>query len=167
MSKLNLPESRPSGGAGSIAWNWLHYAQLSVDQLYDLLRLRQIIFIVEQNCPYPDADGLDPQAWHLLGYEKGVLIAYLRVVEPGRKFAEPSIGRVVTHSSVRGRGAGRELMVEGLRRTEHLYPGQGIRISAQAHLEKFYGEFGFRTVRGPYEEDGIPHLEMLRLASMR
>ena len=145
-----------------ITWHWLKYSQLSIDQLYDILSLRQAIFIVEQNCPYLDADGLDRRAWHLLGYRDGELVAYLRVVEPARKFTEPCIGRVVTRQKVRRTGVGKELMREGIRRVEELFPGQGIRISAQAHLEKFYGEFGFRAVRGPYDEDGIPHFEMLR-----
>ena len=144
-----------------ITWHWLHYSKLGIDRLYDLLALRQEVFIVEQNCPYLDADGLDRFSWHLLGYHGKKLIACLRVTEPGRKFAEPCIGRVVTSPSVRGMGIGRELMKEGVKRTEAHYAGQGIRISAQAYLEKFYGEFGFRTVRGPYDEDGIPHLEML------
>jgi len=146
---------------GKIIWHWLHYSELGIDQLYDLMALRQEVFIVEQNCPYLDADGLDRFSWHLLGYSGEKLIACLRVTEPGRKFGEPCIGRVVTSPSVRRTGVGRKLMKEGVKRTAELYPEPGIRISAQAHLEKFYGEFGFRTVRGPYDEDGIPHLEML------
>jgi ElaA protein len=149
-----------------IRWIWLPYAELAIPQLYDLLALRQAVFIVEQNCPYQDADGLDQYAWHLLGYQGEKLIAYLRVTEPGRKFPEPCIGRVITSPAVRRTGVGRELMKEGIKRCMELYPGQGIRISAQSYLEKFYGEFGFRTVRGPYDEDGIPHLEMLLVPSI-
>ncbi len=144
-------------------WQWLRFHQLSLDDLYDLLVLRGRVFVVEQNCPYLDPDGLDRQAWHLLGRDEGGrLQAVLRVVDPGCKYAEPSIGRVVTSLEARGRGAGRALMVEGLRRCAEAWPGQGIRISAQAHLQRFYASLGFDVVGLPYLEDDIPHLEMLR-----
>lgn len=146
----------------TLAWKFLPFRSLTPDQLYDLLKLRQEVFVVEQECAYLDADGADPHAHHLLGYDaEGELTAYLRLVKPGIKYAEPSIGRVITRLSARRRNLGRELMREGIRRAHQLYPGQGIRISAQARLERFYRELGFTTVGGPYDEDGIPHLEML------
>ena len=147
-----------------LAWHWSRFAELGVDALYDALALRCRVFILEQG-PYQDPDGLDRDSWHLLGRDgAGVLQAYLRVVDPGLKFEEPSIGRVITAPEVRGTGAGRALVAEGVRRTQAAWPGRGIRISAQAHLERFYGEFGFRAVGEPYAEDNIPHLEMLRSA---
>ncbi|GAB4043254.1 MAG: GNAT family N-acetyltransferase [Rubrivivax sp.] len=143
-------------------WTWARFEGLSLDDLYDALVLRCRVFILEQG-PYQDPDGLDRRAWHLLGRDDaGTLQAYLRVVDPGMKFAEPSIGRVITAPEVRGSGLGRTLVAEGVARCEAAWPGRGIRISAQAHLQRFYGSFGFRTVGEPYAEDNIPHVEMLR-----
>lgn len=144
-------------------WQWSRFAQLTGDDVYDLLTLRSRVFIVEQNCVYLDPDGLDRQAWHLLARDDtGALQACLRVVDPGAKYAEPSIGRVITAPEVRGGGSGRRLMAEGLRRCAEVWPGQGIRINAQAHLQDFYGSLGFVSVGEPYSEDDIPHLEMFR-----
>jgi len=143
-------------------WQWLRFRQLGLDDLYDALALRCQVFIVEQG-PYQDPDGLDRHAWHLLGRDDtGRLQACLRVVDPGGKFAEPSIGRVAVEGAQRGQGLGRALVVEGIARCLSAWPGQGIRISAQAHLEGFYGGWGFRRVGEEYLEDNIPHLEMLR-----
>ncbi|MBL8312404.1 MAG: GNAT family N-acetyltransferase [Rubrivivax sp.] len=142
-------------------WTWSRFADLGVDNLYDALALRCRVFVLEQG-PYQDPDGIDRQAWHLLGRDNaGELQAYLRVVDPGVKYAEPSIGRVITAAAVRGTGLGRRLVAEGVARCTAAWPGQGIRISAQAHLERFYGGFGFVRVGDPYPEDDIPHLEML------
>lgn len=145
-----------------IRWQWSRFEGLSLQALYELLALRQKVFVLEQG-PYLDADGLDQQSWHLLGRDKrGELLLYLRVVDPGLKFDEPSIGRVVIDKSLRGTGLGRVLMAEALRRCDEAWPGRGNRISAQAHLGKFYGEFGYQPVGEPYLEDTIPHLEMWR-----
>ena len=142
-------------------WTWSRFADLGVDNLYDALALRCRVFVLEQG-PYLDPDGIDRLAWHLLGRDDaGELQAYLRVVDPGVKYAEPSIGRVITAAAVRGTGLGRRLVAEGVARCVAAWPGQGIRISAQAHLERFYGGFGFVRVGDPYPEDNIPHLEML------
>jgi ElaA protein len=149
----------------AIAWHWSRFDELGLHALYELLALRQRVFILEQG-PYLDADGLDQQAWHLLGRDgEGKLVAYLRVVDPGFKYDEPSIGRVVTDASVRGSGVGRLLVAEGVAGCDRLWPGLPIRISAQAHLQRFYGETGFETVGEPYLEDEIPHVQMLRRAS--
>ena len=130
------------------------------------MRLRESVFVVEQTCAYQDADGRDPQAWHLLGWsdeEDGRrLVAYARIFEPGVRYTEGSIGRVVTAPEVRGTGVGKVLMVEALRRLDGLAPGQTVKIAAQRRLEKFYLELGFRTVSAAYEEDGIIHVDMLR-----
>ena len=148
-------------------WTWSRFDELGVDNLYDALALRCRIFVVEQDCPFVDPDGIDRRSWHLLGRggqgtQGGALMTYLRVVDPGVKYAEPSIGRVISAPEVRRSGAGRRLMAEGLARCLATWPGQGIRIGAQARLEAFYTSFGFATVGEPYVEDGIPHLEMWR-----
>ena len=147
-----------------VQWQWLRFADLGVNNLYDALALRCRVFILEQ-VAYLDPDGLDQRSWHLLGRaDDGALHAYLRVVDPGLKYTEPSIGRVITAPEVRGTGLGRTLMCEGITRCEAAWPGQGIRISAQAHLVPFYGSLGFVAVGDVYDEDGIPHQEMCKPA---
>jgi ElaA protein len=142
-------------------WTWSRFDELGVHSLYDALALRCRVFILEQG-PYLDPDGYDQQAWHLLGRDDaGALVAYLRVVDPGLKFDEPSIGRVITAPQVRRSGIGRDLMREGLRRCIEAWPGRDIRIGAQARLQRFYRDFGFETVSDEFLEDGIPHVEML------
>lgn len=147
-----------------LAWTWKRFEALSLDELYDVLALRCRVFILEQGA-YLDPDGLDRLCWHLLGHDgSGVLQAYLRVLDPGAKFSEPSMGRVITSPEVRGTGAGRLLVAEGVRRIDEAWPGQANRISAQAHLADFYGGFGYAVQGETYLEDGIPHVEMLRAA---
>jgi ElaA protein len=142
------------GTAPNASWQWSRFSELSAEDLYAVVRLREEVFIVEQQCAYPDADGRDPLAWHLLGWsdrENGkTLVAYARIFEPGLRYTEGSIGRVVTAPEVRGTGLGKALMAEALRRLEGLAPGQTIKIAAQRRLEKFYLELGFRTVSAPY-----------------
>lgn len=148
-----------------LQWRWSRFGELGVDDLYDALALRCRVFVLEQG-PYLDPDGLDRQAWHLLGRDAaGHLQAYLRVVDPGAKYAEPSIGRVVTAPEVRGSGLGRALTREGLARCAQAWPGRAVRISAQSRLQRFYGEFGFQPVGDEYLEDDIPHIQMLRRAT--
>jgi ElaA protein len=143
-------------------WVFRPFAALGVDALYALMRLRQEVFTVEQRCAYLDADGLDPQCWHLLGWaSRGRLQACLRVVPPGLKFAEASIGRVAVAAGMRSHGLGHELVAKGVVRCTQLHPGQGIRIASQAHLQRFYERFGFRAEGATYLEDGIAHLDML------
>lgn len=145
-----------------LAWQWLRYAELGLDDLYDALALRCRVFILEQGA-YLDPDGLDRQAAHLLGRDAaGVLQACLRVVDPGLKYPEPSIGRVVIAPELRGSGFGRTLMEQGVAHCEAAWPGRGIRISAQVQLRAFYGSLGFAPVGEPYLEDDIPHLQMFR-----
>jgi ElaA protein len=149
-----------------IEWQWKRFAELSPAETYALLAARAAVFVVEQNCAFQDLDGLDQAAWHLLawaGSDSGrTLAGYLRLIEPGAKYAEPSIGRVLTAAAFRGTGLGRALMREGLARSAELYPGGAVRIGAQQRLERFYEELGFRTVSAPYNEDNIMHVEMLR-----
>ncbi len=142
-------------------WVWQRFNELGVDNLHDALQLRGRVFVLEQG-PYLDVDGHDRSAWHLLGRDQAThLLAYLRVVDPGVKYDEPSIGRVVTAPEVRGTGLGRALMREGLAGCAERWPGRAVRISAQARLKRFYTGLGFAAVGDEYPEDGIPHLEML------
>ena len=150
----------------AVHWTCKRFDDLGVHALHDALALRCRVFILEQG-PYQDPDAADRQAWHLLGYDAaGQLQACLRVVDPGAKFAEPSIGRVVTAPEARGQGLGRVLMAESLARCAQMWPGRAVRISAQAHLQGFYGGLGFVPAGAPYLEDGIPHIEMLRPAGV-
>jgi ElaA protein len=142
-------------------WTWTRMDSLGVHGLYEVLALRCRVFILEQG-PYLDPDGADVHSWHLQGRDDaGVLQAYLRGVDPGIKYAEPSIGRVITAPEVRGSGLGRVLMREGLARCAATWPGQALRISAQARLRRFYADLGFEAVSDEYIEDTIPHLQML------
>jgi ElaA protein len=148
----------------SLHWTWTRYEGLRLDDLYDALALRCQVFIVEQE-PYLDVDGLDRQSWHLLGRDgRGALLAYCRVVDPGLKYDEPSLGRVVTPATQRGTGVGVALVAEALRRCDQAWLGQANRISAQAHLQRFYGVHGYVGLGDEYLEDNIPHREMLRPA---
>ncbi len=146
-----------------IGWSWLPFDRLSTRELYEVLALRQRVFVVEQKCAYLDADGLDAKCWHGLGTtEAGQLAATARIVPPGLLYTEPAIGRVVTAPEHRKQGLGRTLMHEAIDQTKRLYPGQGIRLGAQRYLEAFYRSLGFSPVGEPYDEDAISHVEMLR-----
>lgn len=145
-----------------LAWTWQRFDELGVDGLYDMLALRARVFVLEQG-PFLDPDGADRSAWHLLGRKAGgELAAYLRVLDPGVKYDEVSIGRVVVDAAGRGRGIGHALMREGLARCAAVWPGRAVRISAQARLQRFYREHGFETVSDEYPEDGVPHVQMRR-----
>jgi ElaA protein len=148
----------------SLDWRFAAFDELSAREVHDIFQVRVEVFVIEQDCPFQDVDGADPASWHLIGRSGagGPVLAYCRLVPAGVKFAEPSIGRVLTTEKVRGTGAGRELMREALKRAATLWPGQAIRIGAQRHLERFYEELGFEKCSEPYIEDGIPHIEMLR-----
>lgn len=147
-------------------WQWSSFDNLSTADLYAVLEKRQQVFILEQQCLYPDIDAIDRRAYHLLGWQERngarELVAYLRCIEPGVKYREASLGRVLSAPSVRGAGIGKQLLEEGIRRIERQFPGHRIRISAQQYLERFYVGLGFRTMSEPYSEDGIAHVEMLR-----
>lgn len=145
-----------------IAWRFARFEELGAREVHDILQARSAVFVVEQNCVFLDADGADPDCWHLFATEDGVLLAYCRLVPPGIKFPEPSIGRVITPPPGRGRGLGRELMARAVARADELWPGRPLRIGAQMYLEKFYGTYGFARSSEPYDEDGIMHIEMIR-----
>jgi ElaA protein len=168
--KTSIPNAPvgESSTPGRIAWQWCAFNELSLSDLYTVLHLRQVVFVLEQACLYLDVDGYDERAWHLLGWteqEEGgkTLAAYARIFAPGIKYEEASIGRVVTHPALRRRGMGEALMAEALRRVEMLCgPGAAVRIGAQLYLERFYEKSGFRRVSEPYDDDGVIHIEMLR-----
>lgn len=153
-------------GRAPLAWRCARFEDLDAAEMHDILQARAAVFVVEQKCVFLDVDGADPQCWHLAGRagEGGALLAYCRLAPPGVKYAEPSIGRVLTTGAARGIGAGRVLMLEALARAGALWPGHAIRIGAQQHLGGFYGGFGFAQSSEPYDEDGIMHIEMLRAA---
>ncbi|SHK99024.1 ElaA protein [Chitinophaga jiangningensis] len=144
-------------------WEIKSFDQLTTAELYAAIRLRVEVFVIEQQCPYQDLDNADQQALHLMGYDgENRLAAYTRLFNKGIKYAEASIGRVVTASFARGTGAGRALMEESIRQIYQQFGQQPIRISAQQYLEKFYTSLGFKTVSEMYLEDNIPHVEMLK-----
>ena len=136
--------------------------ELSARELHAILAQRERVFIIEQNCPYQDADDYDLVCWHLACYCDGSLAACLRIVDAGHKYAEASIGRVLTVKEYRGLGLGRQLMQEAISGFEAMYAYQDIRISAESYLLDFYQSFGFKPVGAEYLEDDIPHTEMLR-----
>jgi ElaA protein len=148
-------------------WRWSSFEALGVADLHDAVALREAVFVVEQDCPYQDVDGRDPQALHLLGRVDGELAAYLRVFAPGVVYAEACLGRVVTSSAHRGQGLGKALMAEALAGMEQRFGAVPVRISAQTYLRAFYEGFGFVVVGPGYLEDGIPHLPMVRAAELR
>ena len=157
-------QARP--GAPVVTWRCVPFDSLSPRELQAIHRARQRVFTVEQSCAFLDADELDEVAHHLIACASRELepLAYARLLPPGAKYAEPSIGRVLTGSGARGLGLGRELMTRALALVAAIWPHNGIRISAQARLEAFYASFGFVAVGSPYLEDGIDHTEMLRAA---
>ena len=150
-----------------LSWQFARFDDLAMRDWYAVSTARIDVFIMEQNCPFQDNDGADFFSWHLLGWHevsgRRELAAYCRLVDPGVKFAEPSIGRVITTRPFRRHGYGKQLMREALTRHDDLYPELANRIGAQQRLEKFYGELGFTTSSDMYIEDGIPHVEMVRV----
>ncbi|MGF1726306.1 GNAT family N-acetyltransferase [Photobacterium nomapromontoriensis] len=149
-------------------WQCLSFEQLTTHQLYDLLKLRSDVFVVEQQCAYPDLDNHDRTAdtYHLLGYRNHELVAYLRLLPPETTYPQISIGRVTTASQARGAGLGHCLLEQGLLTAERLWPGQTIEIGAQSHLQHYYQRYGFEAFSEEYLEDGIPHIDM-RLTKSR
>jgi ElaA protein len=141
-----------------IAMEWQPFAALTAEALYELLRFRQNIFVVEQRSPYPDLDGLDQEAWHLLLRAEGALVGYLRLIpQPLR------IGRVAITPDLRRHGLGRKLMEEALLFCRRHFPAQPIVLGAQLHLVSFYESFGFTVMSEPYDDFGVLHVEMMLL----
>lgn len=148
--------------APPMEWRVHRFDELDAATLYALLAARVDVFVVEQSCPYPELDGRDADALHLSAWQDGRLAGYARLVPPGGRFAEPSIGRVLTTAAFRGVGFGRPLMQRAIEAVESTWPGQPIRLSAQAHLQGYYASLGFAADSAIYDEDGIPHVDMLR-----
>jgi ElaA protein len=144
----------------AIGWKFCAFNALGLQELHDLLQLRTEVFVVEQNCVFQDIDGTDAQAFHLLGLQDKQLVAYARCFPAGVKFAEASIGRVITRASVRGTGVGHRLIDKAIESVGALWGPQAICIGAQARLAKYYSGHGFVDLDRPYVEDGIDHLEM-------
>ena len=147
----------------TITWTCKNFEQLSLNELYQLLYLRQEVFIVEQNCPYFDLDFMDQAAYHLCGYDsEGDLVAYTRLLPKGTSYpGYNSIGRVITSAKIRGKGLGRGLMELSIDYTRKLIGDSPIKIGAQDHLRKYYGSLGFEPVGETYYEDGILHISMI------
>lgn len=145
-----------------IKWSVYPFHTLSSRQVYDILKLRQEVFIIEQDCIYDDIDGYDPEAQHLCGYMEQVLVAYARIFGPGLKFKEASIGRIVVNPEKRSHGLGKELVTRANEYCRQNYEDTAIRIEAQSHLQKFYNELGYRSVGNIYPVDGIDHIQMIR-----
>lgn len=138
-----------------------HFSELSLDELYEILQLRSEIFVVEQDCVYNDLDGLDTDAVHQFLKKEGKIIAYSRLLKPGTRFSEYSIGRVVVKESERGTGLGIRMMEEAKSFIMNNWNATAIKVSAQKYLRKFYENLGFKIVTDEYLEDGIPHYGML------
>lgn len=147
-----------------IEWVCKHHSDLSKEQLYAILKLRADVFVVEQNCAYPDVDGLDLEGdtYHLMAWQDNHLVAYLRLLDPHSQNSDVVIGRVVIAPQARGQGLGHTLMEQALKQAEKHWPGTSISLSAQAHLQGYYGRYGFEVVGVEYMEDGIPHIGMHR-----
>ena len=145
------------------------WGDLTRDELHAILRLRIDVFVVEQDCPYPELDGKDLQSIHVYAFKSDDAIsagdaaaATIRICAPGESYSEPSIGRVATRMDCRGIGLGIEIMNRAIAECDTQYPGLGIRISAQCYLEKFYTDLGFKSAGETYLEDDIPHIQMFR-----
>ena len=146
----------------TIHWKIKSFTELSVTELYEILRIRQAVFVVEQTCNYLDADGYDDKAVHLWAETNGEILAYCRLFNAGIKYEEASIGRVLTNANYRNLSLGKTLMKFALLTIQARFRAVDVRISAQDYLLKFYSEFGFQDTGKKYLEDDIPHTEMLK-----
>jgi ElaA protein len=145
-----------------IQWLLKKFNELTPYQLYAILQLRSDVFVVEQNCVFLDADDKDQDSYHLMGFDNKKLVAYTRLVPPGKIYEQASIGRVVTSALVRRSGAGKELMKQSIDAIYNLFGVQPIKIGAQLYLKQFYGSFGFEQMSDVYLEDGIEHIYMIK-----
>ena len=142
-------------------WICKPFELLTAGELYSILRIRNLVFIVEQQCIYLDADNKDQGSHHLCGWKDHELVAYSRILPPGTAFPEASIGRVLTHPQYRKLGAGKEIMKKAIELTLSLFATNKIRIGAQIYLTGFYEDLGFIRSGEIYDEDGIDHIEMI------
>lgn len=144
-----------------MTWKLMKYKELDLNLLYEVLKLRVEVFVVEQNCAYPELDGHDQNSLHCLYLEDGDVLAYCRILPPGEKYDVCSIGRVIVKEKARGKGFAKQLMEQAIRGAKNEWNVQTIKICAQSHLQKFYGTLGFETVSDEFDEDGIPHVYMI------
>ncbi len=145
-------------------WKSVPFAQLTNHELYQLLKLRVDVFVVEQTCPYPELDDNDTLegVYHLLGYQEQQLVACARLLPQGVTYPSVSIGRVATKKSARGNGLGHKLLKQALLECDKYWPNQCLEIGAQQHLFAFYQQHGFVQTSEMYLEDDIPHIDMKR-----
>ena len=146
----------------NIDWKIKTFSELTTTELYEIIKARVNVFVVEQDCPYPDLDDNDQKAIHLWAENNGEVLAYCRIFDKGIKYPETSIGRVVTTENGRGTGLGKQLIKYALEIIENRLGTSEVRISAQDYLLKFYSDFGFQDTGKKYLEDNIPHTEMFR-----
>ncbi|MCK4561307.1 MAG: GNAT family N-acetyltransferase [Flavobacteriaceae bacterium] len=144
-------------------WQLKKYNELTVDEFYNILQLRINVFVVEQNCPYPELDGKDKIAYHFFAYAEEKpeqILAYTRIFKPGDYYKESAIGRVVVHPDFRNEKLGYKLMIKSIQQIKKLFKTSVIKIGAQTYLKKFYEFHGFIKISEEYIEDGIPHIYM-------
>lgn len=147
----------------AVIWNYKEFNDLTLQELYKILQLRNQVFVVEQNCPYQDCDNKDFVSGHLWATVGDDIVAYSRIVPIGISYKEePSIGRVISNDKYRGQGFGKQLLINSIQVIENHFQSTSIRISAQLYLKSFYESFGFQQVSEEYLEDDIPHIEMLK-----
>lgn len=146
----------------NITWILKKFDELSPHELYAILQLRNEVFAIEQNCVYPDMDNKDQPSLHVMGWDNDQLKAYSRIIPPGIAYTEPSVGRVVTSPSVRGKGVGKELMEKSLEHIYNLFGNTPVKIGGQLYLKKFYSDMGFIQSGDVYLEDEIEHIEMVK-----
>lgn len=138
------------------------FNELTIQELYSLLKLRSEIFVVEQDCVYQDLDGKDTKSLHVIGLKNNEVVAYTRIFKPGDYFDIASIGRVAVHKDHRKYGHGKDIMHASINAVNDKFKEQKIKISAQTYLNKFYTELGFEAIGEGYLEDGIPHIAMVK-----
>ena len=137
------------------------FNELTSLELYSLLKLRQDIFVVEQNCIFPDLDEKDLHCMHVLHKVDDKVVAYCRILPPGITSTHPSIGRICVKKSHRGTGLAENMIVYAIRVTRKMYHQSRIEIAAQQGLVPYYEKFGFETISDAYDEDGIMHVDMI------
>jgi ElaA protein len=164
---MTEPQQTAATRLVQLEWRWKAFEDLTTAEVYAMLAARSAVFVVEQNCVYGDIDGLDSDAWHLFAYgasgpgeKRPPLAGYLRVLLPDAGETDIRIGRVLTTAQFRGIGLGNAMLERSLTQIRAQWPGRPIRLHAQAHLQGFYGAFGFTPVSEIHEEDGIPHVWM-------
>jgi ElaA protein len=161
MNEPQHPTAKPHPG---FEWRWKYFDDLTTAEVYAMLAARSEVFVIEQNCLYGDIDGLDTEAWHLFAFGPGEpqpkLASYLRVLLPDESDADIRIGRVLTTADFRGMGLGNQMLARAMGHIVEQWPNVPVRLHAQAHLQGFYGAFGFVPISEIHEEDGIPHVWM-------